>query len=381
MDKPDNGYVKPGKVKSPKKYWTPLSDPNLFHFATKELSQDAMICWLIQWAGQGKGAGPEQEELSRCGRRFVLALLNHKRADTDPIQLEDEIKTEIHQQDRSIDVLARINDKHVLLVEDKTGTKDHGRQLERYYNEVIEGRTKLVGEVLEINLYPLYLKTGNQSLANDCRIEAIKNYKVFHRKYFLKVLDSYKGHNSILWDFRQHLRELEDQTNSYVEWTRDAGQESWRSWEGFYLYLERTLGNGTCRHIQWGYVPNPSGGFLGFWWWLKDNPDPELYLQIEAYPGEEARLCFKVDAEGKTSEQKQDLKWHWHERVKAAGGDKVMKPNRMVIGNWMTVAWWKDDWMAFKPDNKLDLPGTVKNLEQAEAVMKKAIPSKSQLRL
>ena len=72
--------------------------PNLFHYATKELSQDAMICWLIKWAGQGKGGGPEQEELRRCGRRFVSALLNHKSA--DPIELEDEVKTEIHQQDR-----------------------------------------------------------------------------------------------------------------------------------------------------------------------------------------------------------------------------------------------------------------------------------------
>ena len=26
--------------------------PNLFHFATKELSQDASICWLIEWMGR-----------------------------------------------------------------------------------------------------------------------------------------------------------------------------------------------------------------------------------------------------------------------------------------------------------------------------------------
>lgn len=24
--------------------------PNLFHFATSELSQDAFICWLLSWA-------------------------------------------------------------------------------------------------------------------------------------------------------------------------------------------------------------------------------------------------------------------------------------------------------------------------------------------
>ena len=29
---------------------TKPKQPNLFDFATKELSQDAMICWLIRWA-------------------------------------------------------------------------------------------------------------------------------------------------------------------------------------------------------------------------------------------------------------------------------------------------------------------------------------------
>ena len=41
--------------------------PNLFHYATKELSQDALICWLIEWAGQPLGATKEDEELRRCG--------------------------------------------------------------------------------------------------------------------------------------------------------------------------------------------------------------------------------------------------------------------------------------------------------------------------
>ena len=39
----------------------------------------------------------------------------------------------------------------------------------------------------------------------------------------------------------------------------------------------------------------------------------------------------------------------------------------------MTVAWWKDDWMAFGKDDKLDMSGIVENLKQAEAVLKTAI--------
>ena len=355
--------------------------PNLFHYATKELSQDAMICWLIKWAGQGKGAGPEQEELRRCGRRFVSALLNHKRASTDPIELKDEVKTEIHRQDRRIDILALIADKHVLLIEDKTGGKDHSKQLERYYELVMKGRTK-IGEVEKEHLHPVYLKTGNQTLADDHRIETETKYKVFHRTDFLNVLNGYEGRNSILLDFRQHLQEMEDQTNSYTQWTRDAERESWRAWEGFYRRLEGELDDGT-RKIRWNFVNNPAGGFLGFYWWF---PEDVIYLQIEtelSRPvslGKESKLCFKVDAEGKPNDQKQHLKWHWNERILAAGRGRVVKPKRMMIGNFMTVAWWKNDWMAFGKrggPGKLDMSSTVENLKQAEAVLKTAMSSSS----
>ncbi len=91
--------------------------PNLFCYATKELSQDAMICWLIAWAGCKEGASSEDEKLRRCGRRFVNALLNHKRNAEDPIKLDGGMMTCIRQQERGIDVLARINGKHVLLMD------------------------------------------------------------------------------------------------------------------------------------------------------------------------------------------------------------------------------------------------------------------------
>ena len=349
------------------------NDPNLFHYATKELSQDAMICWLIAWAGQGKGTGPEQEELRRCGLRFVSALLNHNRDDKDPIKLEEDVETEIHPQDRRIDVLARINRKHVLLIEDKTVTKDHSEQLSRYYDDVVKGGTQFC-EVLERDLYPVYLKTGNHALADDHHIESETNYKVFNRTDFLNVLNGYEGRNSILLDFRQYLQKLEGQTNSYTGWTRYAGRECKHAWEGFYRHLEGELDNGARLEIGWGDVHNPSGGFLGFYWWPSDND--ELYLQIEGGPGKAARLCFKVDARSDIEEQ-ESLQRSWHERVLAAGGQQVVKPDVMRRGKTMTVAWWNDDWLAFGEDGKLDMSGTVENLNRAESVLKAAISSSS----
>ena len=142
---------------------------NLFHYAQKELSQDAVICWLIDWARKKKSDDPEKEELRRCGRKFVQTLLKHGRE--KPVELREGIETiEIHPQEKHIDVLARINGKHVLLIEDKTNSRDHSGQLKRYYDLVEGGHTRL-GKIAAEDIYPIYFKTGNQSLWDDQRIE------------------------------------------------------------------------------------------------------------------------------------------------------------------------------------------------------------------
>lgn len=53
-----------------------MSRPNLFYFATSELSQDAVLCWLAEWAK------PEYSEtdpqLHQLGKEFLhLLLMNH----------------------------------------------------------------------------------------------------------------------------------------------------------------------------------------------------------------------------------------------------------------------------------------------------------------
>ena len=67
----------------------------------------------------------------------------------------------------------------------------------------------------------------------------------------------------------------------------------------------------------------------------------------------------------------------WNDRVLAAGGPQVVKPDVMRRGKNMTVAWWKDDWMAFGEDGKLDVTGTIENLQRAEAVLESAFSASS----
>ena len=161
--------------------------PNLFSYATKELSQDAVICWLIAWAGVKQCSASEDEALRRCGRTFVDALF--AKWEGYPVELGDEISVEIHRQEKHIDVLARIDNHHVLLIEDKTGTGAHGNQLEDYWNAVVDGKTAF-GEVNKDDLYPIYLKTGNQSIIEADRIGENDEYAVFNRADFLGKLCS-----------------------------------------------------------------------------------------------------------------------------------------------------------------------------------------------
>ena len=357
--------------------------PNIFNYATKELSQDAVICWLLDWAGrqdvQDKG-DKEDKDLHACGRRFVKALLDEH---GDSLAPDNEEQIKIRQQDHGIDVLARINGQ-VLLIEDKTSTADHSGQLKRYYEAVVEGKTEL-GKVCKENLYPIFLKTGHQSLAEEKRIEESvetgRSYKVFNRKEFLeKVLNDYEGSNPILTDFRAYLQAREDDTNSFKDWKKkERPKWSWNAWQGFFRHLEKQ----ELADCGWHYVHNQQGGFLGLWWSGEKIGEEVVFLHLEVVPGkpDEQKLCFKVRVDNKENRSVARNKWHKWCMVAVAevAGIEATKPKRFGAGQHMTVAQWGKEeketgtWLAFDSDGRLDEEATVANLKKAEAVLAKAI--------
>ena len=374
--------------------------PNIFNYATKELSQDAVICWLIDWAGRQDVQDKEDMDLRECGRRFVKALLAEHRAPLDGTIKKVEILRQhkiLKQRNRNrIDVLARINDCQVLLIEDKIDTGEHGDQLKIYYDAVVGGKTELE-EVSEKDLFPIFLKTGNQSLADDKGIEDSmktgKSYKVFNRKKFLeKVLNDYEGSNSILTDFRARLQKWEDDTNSFNDW-REVEREKWsvKAWQGFYRYLEKQEQQKLVDCEGWHYVNNQQGGFLGLWWSGKDIKEGSIkegtmYLQLEIVPEkpDEQKLCFKVRVDNKENWSVTRNKWRkWCEAAATeVAGIEATKPKRFGTGWHMTVAQWgkeeEKNWLAFDSDGRLDKEATVANLKKAEKVLNKAIEMERQ---
>jgi len=287
--------------------------PNIFSFATSELSQDAMFAYLIKWAD------PQNmdidKEMCQLGQSFLKLL-------TSPEELIFN-SVEVGRQWRNIDIWVEINNDTILIIEDKTNTSIHDNQLDRY-RAIIEEEYK--GK-RNIQLFS-YVKTGNEPKAVIEEIKK-KGYKTINRAQILAVLNTYRGNNPIVLNYKDSLQALEDATNSYIyfpidKWNGDA-------WQGFYMEIEKH-----CNDIKWGYVPNPSGGFWGAWWHFKDpknNKNLEMYLQFE-----EAKMCIKICYDGPESKTViRNLCFEALMETAAISAPEIVRPDRFGAGTYMTI--------------------------------------------
>ena len=113
---------------------------NLFQYATKELSQDAFFCWLINWINY-----PEAPQYP-VGVATLDLFLGKNRPDKY-------FNVQVKRQYKKIDVLILFNDCYALIVEDKTNTSEHGDQIARY-------KKLMNDEYPDRQILTAYVKTG-----------------------------------------------------------------------------------------------------------------------------------------------------------------------------------------------------------------------------
>ena len=98
---------------------------NIFSFATNELSQDAFICWCLNWINM-----PVRDDNAsgrQFGARFLSRLLN------GGYDISGVNQIYIFRQLLNIDVLVLVPELQVaLIIEDKTSSQEHGNQINRY---------------------------------------------------------------------------------------------------------------------------------------------------------------------------------------------------------------------------------------------------------
>lgn len=299
--------------------------PNIFEIATKELNQDAFITWLLQFADSKNKA--TDELLNECGKSFVYQLIRKQLPTFD----EQITKVNAGRQWESIDVWAEINDKYLIVIEDKTYTSHHSNQLTRYKNIAEEWCIK--------NNYVkpicIYLKTGNESQSSLNGIIK-EGFAIFNRVDFINLLEEFKAtQNNIFLDFLDRLTRIEKSNNQFenkniAEWNGD-------DWQGFFQFLEKEISI-----VNWNYVNNPNGGFwnavLNWEYW---NIYP-AYIQIE-----QGKLCFKISTDPDELDMPEnvtrgEIRNKLHNLVisksKELGFTNIRRPDRFGNGKYMTVA-------------------------------------------
>ncbi|RSK24982.1 PD-(D/E)XK nuclease family protein [Hymenobacter metallilatus] len=234
--------------------------PNIFSLATKELSQDSFFAWLLQWGNADcrQYNGP----LHEAAQAFIRLLLQ--------CPADYEIKqVEAGRQWQGIDVWAEVNGEYFIAIEDKTNTGEHSEQLERYHKIATEHYQNT-----GFKLVFIYLKTGNESITTLNEIGA-KGYAIVSRKLVVDVLVAHQVENDIFNDFKEYLSDIELQSNSYLIFSNIT--DDWKAAEGFFVRLQELVGEWS----DWRYVPNQTGGFLGFWYHWRGTEEFDLYIQIE----------------------------------------------------------------------------------------------------
>lgn len=178
---------------------------NLFQYATKELSQDAMICWLINHINY-----PESS-MYPLGVAVLDLFLGDKKQ-------KEYYNVQVIRQYKKIDVLVLFNDTYALIIEDKTNTTEHGEQVTRY-------KMVLETEYPEKTIFTAYIKTG---IMYDADV------------YMLKKTDVVIGLNEWTNVLSKHLKAGKSEIlEDYVEYLNSRIQ--------YYKEIDEQLDNGNYR--------------------------------------------------------------------------------------------------------------------------------------
>lgn len=295
---------------------------NLFMYATSELSQDAFICWLLNFAH--KDHLSEDAVLKDCAKELLSKIVQTG---------EDLIVTDIFRQYKNIDVYIQVNDKYNIIIEDKTFTGQHGDQINHYKRSLEDEGKK--------NIICVYYKIVEQPFEEDTDVN-------INRQGLMEVFSKYadKTQNNIFKDYYEYLLSIDKDVNAFSYAPIDIWRKDYNHiYKGFFTHLIKnaivqTVENDIIKGgYGWGYVPNFAGGFWGLWWFnFKrekltacniENYIDELYLQIE-----DNKIALKMIG---NSDRSTDVRWSLYNYLKSKTSD--FKKRTFRRGEYMTIGY------------------------------------------
>jgi len=249
------------------------SPPNIFNYATSELTQDAFIAWLLEWANPAHaGLNVQLHELGTAFLQSFLAKQN--------IELGAISEWKIQTQFQKIDVLVSFEmhgKKHAIIIEDKVHSQEHSKQLERYKQTI--NNLKIADIIV-----PIYFKTGYQ--VNRKRI-AEKEYLYYTIKDFVGVLSAAKVaeiDHDVLTQYHQYLLQQEGhydwadtEANNYL--VKPLQDWTWWTCVRFFHKYKETF------NASWGSVGNNREPLVAFWFggrtFMYKSTKLEIYMDIQ----------------------------------------------------------------------------------------------------
>lgn len=230
--------------------------PNLFNYATSELSQDAAIMWLLEWA---KPIHKDRNfKLHQLGLSLLKSFYN-----LHSVSLSDFEDIEIQPQVKKIDILVLVihgDYKTAILIEDKIKSSNHSNQLKRYL-EYLNSKN-------EYDLViPVYFKTGFQASLERVTETGYHHYSIEKFHEILKEGKESGIQNDIFIDLFEHFDGLhknflgsKKSFENYAQ--KNVDDWTWWSWNGFFNNFQNSFIN---PDEGWGVVPSRRGNLLASW--------------------------------------------------------------------------------------------------------------------
>ena len=271
---------------------------NIFKYATKELSQDAFLCWLANWYNY-------ESPLKNLSKEFVDLIMS--KAGEQDFKLRS---ISVLRQYNHIDVLLIINESTGIVIEDKTFTSEHGNQISRYATQILANPIVTAEATYNLtDVVCVYFKTAEYIKSDDavcCNNEIVK----LTRGDMLSLIKPYIEKSEILFDYYTNLKDLDDAyaetEKAYLNYNYDeALRYSYMQWrylkESFSEKNEEGILEIPCdMSLPEGLDPIEQGTSFGTpytWYWFLEfsrNIEKEQLLKHGRYLG----YRIDTDSEG-----------------------------------------------------------------------------------
>lgn len=184
-----------------------MNKNNIFTFATKELSQDAFLCWIANWYNY-------DSPLSSLSKDFLSLILLRSGNINTTIE-----SVNVFRQYNKIDILILVNKAIAIIIEDKTNSTEHDAQIRKYEKDIKQNGIYISKEItVKVDeVICVYYKTAPYVFEDERILSDDSIIKIF-RNDMLSLVYPYISYSEIINDYYLYLKEIDD---NYIDLTNE----------------------------------------------------------------------------------------------------------------------------------------------------------------